>query len=307
MYLLLKLYQKIRWVKRRIEAFLTGGFTSSYQLNYLKSIVDIQSLKPATGEIRELQLKYLNFAKELAPIFDSINIKPIVMAGSLIGIERHKGFIPWDDDLDFLLIREDYEKLIDYAKKNCVYIMRKGNRFWSKNRVLRFEDEMIRKHPNQLVFIQDFQVLQVYKGTCLEDAVLIDYFPMDYYSNDYDLENYKKYLIDLKIKLEKINNFEKEFEFLQKERKTNPNILQNGEKLNYGIDNIVSYFPHVNKGFWNYDDMFPLKKMEFEDTEFYAPNNHIKILDMYCKNWREFPKYIGYSHHLYWIRRFKKK
>lgn len=45
------------------------------------------------------------------------NIKYTLIGGSLIGAIRHKGIIPWDDDIDIGLLHEDYEKLIDILKK----------------------------------------------------------------------------------------------------------------------------------------------------------------------------------------------
>ena len=50
----------------------------------------------------------------------------------------------------------------------------------------------------------------------------------------------------------------------------------------------------IKKSNWmKYDDFFPLKRMQFEDTKFWAPNNHIKILeDYFGEHWCEIPDNI---------------
>ena len=45
------------------------------------------------------------------------------------------------------------------------------------------------------------------------------------------------------------------------------------------------------------DEVFPLKKIKFEDTEFWAPNNHIKLIEqMYGKDWESIPNNIACNH-----------
>ena len=87
-----------------------------YQLEYLKQHADITALKPATGYLRKKQMDIMRFALEFFEFIQELNIKPFLIGGNLIGAVRHNGYVPWDDDLDFGLIREDYEKLLLFCQ-----------------------------------------------------------------------------------------------------------------------------------------------------------------------------------------------
>lgn len=60
-------------------------------------------------EIRNIQQ---NILQEFRAICERENLKYSLYAGTLIGALRHKGFIPWDDDIDVALPRDDYEKFL---------------------------------------------------------------------------------------------------------------------------------------------------------------------------------------------------
>ena len=62
-------------------------------------------------QIRKLQLAQLYIMKNIAAICDENNICYYLCGGTLLGAIRHSGFIPWDDDLDITMYRQDLKKL----------------------------------------------------------------------------------------------------------------------------------------------------------------------------------------------------
>jgi len=66
-------------------------------------------------QIRNVQLAQLEMLKELDRICRNHNIEYSLFAGSALGAVRHKGFIPWDDDLDIVMLRSEYERFLAIA------------------------------------------------------------------------------------------------------------------------------------------------------------------------------------------------
>lgn len=68
--------------------------------------------------LEELHSQELEIMIKIDEICRSQNITYYIHYGTLLGAVRHKGFIPWDDDLDIIMPRVDYERFLDYMREH---------------------------------------------------------------------------------------------------------------------------------------------------------------------------------------------
>jgi lipopolysaccharide cholinephosphotransferase len=68
-----------------------------------------------------LQEKELDMVKEFLKICTKYNLKYFMAGGTFLGAVRHKGYIPWDDDIDIGMYRKDYNKFLEVADKELSY------------------------------------------------------------------------------------------------------------------------------------------------------------------------------------------
>lgn len=83
--------------------------------------------------LRRVQYIQLDILKVVSKICTDHNIKYYLIGGTLLGAVRHKGFIPWDDDLDIAMMRSDYNKFIEVCKKELPHDLFLQNSETEKN------------------------------------------------------------------------------------------------------------------------------------------------------------------------------
>lgn len=82
-------------------------------------MIDVENYY-VTDNTRRLWSIELDMADVLLKVCQRFNLRIWAYFGTLLGAARHKGFIPWDDDLDFVMMREDYDHLTELVKKGIV-------------------------------------------------------------------------------------------------------------------------------------------------------------------------------------------
>lgn len=119
-----------------------------------------------------LQAKCLEMAEYFVQFCKENDLLCYLCGGGAIGTLRHKGFIPWDDDLDFFMPREDYEKLAQLwpQKADSRYQLSKSNEnYIDRNLFITIRD-------TQTTCIKPYQ-----QDLDIPHGLALDVLPLDYY------------------------------------------------------------------------------------------------------------------------------
>jgi lipopolysaccharide cholinephosphotransferase len=137
--------------------------------------------------LRDLQLRMLDMLKYIDKICIENNISYWLSCGTLLGAVRHQGFIPWDDDLDIEMLKEDYDRLIK--------VLRNDNS----------DKYVLQTHSTDRNYISPITKLRD-KNSYIEENRRIDinYEFRGAFVDIFYLENYNKLLSRLAVNLQKI-------------------------------------------------------------------------------------------------------
>ena len=234
--------------------------------------------------LKKLQMTELDILDEIVRVCDKNNIKYFLMGGTLLGAIRHKGFIPWDDDIDICMLREDYERFIKIAPNELKEKYKMVNCKTDKNTYLPYT-KIVNKNTK---FVE--KSAQKFK---MHNGIWVDIFPFDYIDKiDENIKRKNKFikfimgvLVNKKLKLKMYSNkilskiIVKLFEILPSKLLFKIiDIIIGKSKSNKKYT--IGYFSYYNieNNVYKTSDIFPLKKTVFEGKKYDSPNNYDAIL-----------------------------
>ncbi len=242
---------------------------------FLNAFHNVKDVPTSVGSLRKLQKCDVMLLKIFDKICKKNNIPYWLDYGTLLGAHRHNGFIPWDDDMDVAMLREDYERAIPILKQEFT--------------ALGVDFEAGEKDNAPLV-----RIGIGYKHS--NTGIWLDVFPIDLIKTNERINVVYKELSQRIIKYRK-------YYFRHRNKSSRQSLIKKKKEIiNFrGTDNKILFHgpEYVDCSIYihRYEDVFPLKQIEFEKYFFPAPCNCDNYLaELYGNDYMSFP-HNGILHH----------
>ena len=253
--------------------------------------------------LKKLQNMQKGILDEVHKICIDNKIEYFLIDGTLLGAVRHDGFIPWDDDIDIGMTRENFEKFNNIAPK---YL---GDGYQLQNfktdRKTPFAYSKVRKKGTKFVEYCN-------RNINMMNGVYIDIFPFDNVPNDEKerKRHFKKVKFLLKLFIysstpditEKPHNLKLKLKYIIRRfihyisklvPKSYITRMLNKETTKYkGMNTIYKSSLLCGVYMWDFisvEDLYPIKNINFEGNLYMSPNNHDNYLKTVYGEYRKLP------------------
>ena len=247
--------------------------------------------------IAEEQQAELEVMKELHSFCVKHGLRYVLGYGTLLGAIRHKGFIPWDNDMDILMPRSDVEKLIELNKKEPI---------GSNIRLFHYTADKNYHYP----IVRACNMKTIVKPTYLREqiddmGVWVDVFPMDGISRPKLI--FQKPLRNFYLKMMNATMYVPESESGSKEKVRNfiiRHMPNKNHKYERHLSSVCAWSkyekaktvcviceeePPFEKQLMDREDVENPILAPYEDAEFFIPRNADKYLTMQYGNYMQLP------------------
>lgn len=225
--------------------------------------IDITSFPPATGLLRQCQIAGGEFLRIVCRTLEENGLTYWLDYGTLLGAVRHKGYIPWDDDLDISMTRQDYEIACEILPRE----------------LKKYGIEVTKTNVERIGI------------TIWKAGLIMDIFPMDNVD-----ENSVKSFDELRDKTIEFRRY------YVKNKNLSANNLKDKREQMIGIPSETKPLWYHNAEFcadrtvYSNNTIFPLKEMSFEGHLFKVPNDCHQYLKETYGDYMSMPK-GGILHH----------
>lgn len=250
------------------------------------------------NELTPLQDKLLDMLKWFDNFCRENKLQYFMVGGTLLGAVRHKGFIPWDDDIDVAMPRYDYNKLA-FIMNNQIY----GHYILEtpKSEAKDFCYPYYKLYDVNTTLVENY-------ARPLVRGIFLDIFPLDGVGdNEKDgLKWYKKIQQNYNFYLTRVAAVRKERSFYKNcavvfSQKI-PDFIVNNVEFRKSLDNMCQKYDYVEStwggnllGNWGKKEIVPLKifgkptEYLFENIMLYGPEKYDEYLTHIYGDWRKLP------------------
>lgn len=243
--------------------------------------------------MNEIQEKLIEMSKEYIKVCEKLNLRYFALAGTILGAVRHKGFIPWDDDIDFCMPDEDYKIFLKEAPK-----------YLPKNYFIQHRDSE-KNYFSPYAKIRDSNTTAIEianKDTDINHGLWVDIFPL--YGMPSSVRKCKRLdFIDFEIMRRRYLHYRyKSHRFLGKCVNFINYIICPSKRLAYKITKHYfkkSAFDKSEYVWWGWHKRLEIRlrkewfdsyiEMPFEDIKVRVPKNYDEYLKAHYGNWEQLP------------------